>query len=249
MDVYIWIKAADGKSCVSPDEFLSWAKQDIRGGSRRSIANAITNAKRAIHARIDEILSAIRVQYASDWPKNATTDVKLKVLKQLKAPVTSIAKVLTIRRNDLEHSYLLPSLDQVKADVETAELWLDKSKDYFRPSVVVMGLSVKSIGITASSNRKTDKFSVTFADPRKITFFWDAKKTIATLDSSGATNYVNYGEHNWKDFVALQKNAYLSSDNKYLVPSIPIATRLFRAYEKWLLGKRGNSFSASSKFE
>lgn len=248
VNVYIWRKLDGGKSLISPDEFLKWAKQDIKGGGRRSIANALTNAKRAIHARIDEINTALRVSFASDWPKTATIDMKLKVLKQIKVPVTSIAKVLTVRRNDLEHSYLLPSLNQVRADVETAELWLDKSKVFLKPSVVLMGLSVNSIGTSANNNTKREKFSVTFADPKQVTFFWDAKRAIVTLSRSGSSSQKKYADFNWKGMVDIQKNAYLSSDSQFSVPSIQVATRLFKAYEGWVLGNRGPLFTSTKKF-
>ena len=246
MDVFIWIKATKGK--IKPDEFLSWAKKDIGGGDRRSIANVLTNAKRAIHARIDEIIATLRVSYASDWPKNAKTDVKLKLLKQINMPVTSIAKVLTARRNDLEHSYLLPSLDQVRADVETVELWLDKSKAYLKPSVLLIGLSVNSIGTSVNANVRKQKFSVTFAYPKQITFFCDSKRAMVILSKSGSSSLKKYSDLSWKAMVDIQKNAYLSNDSKHTVPSVYVAIKLFRAYEKWLLGKRSNKFSASSIF-
>ena len=247
MDVFIWIKTTKGK--IKPDEFLSWAKKDIGGGDRRSIANALTNAKRAIHARIDEIITALRVSHAGDWSNTATTDDKLKLLKHIKIPVTSIAKVITARRNDLEHSYLLPSLDQVRADVETVELWLDKSKAYLKPSVLLIGLSVTSIGTSDNADTRKQKFSVTFAHPKKTTFFWDSKRIMVNLSKSGSSNLKKYSDLSWKEMVDIQKNAYLSNDSKYTVPPGYVATKLFRAYEKWLLGKRSNEFSASSKFE
>jgi len=249
MDVFICINATKGKSCVKPDEFLSWAKQDIVGGGRRSIANALTNAKRAVHARIDEIITALRVPYASDWHKNVTTDDKLKVLKRIKVPVTSIAKVITDRRNDLEHSYLVPSLKQVRADVETAGLWLDKSKAYLKPSVVLMGLSVNSIGTSANADTRRNTFSVTFADREQIDFFWEAKRAIVTVSKLGSSSQKKYADFDWKRMVDIQKNAYLSSSNKCTVPSVQVATKLFKAYENWVLGKRGNNFSASSIFQ
>ena len=246
MDVFIWIKATEGK--IKPDEFLSWAKKDIRGGERRSIANALTNAKRAIHSRIDEIITALRISYANDWPKSAKTDAKLKVLKQLKVPVTSIAKVLTGRRNDLEHNYLLPSLSQVRADVETAELWLNNSENYLKPSVAFMGLSVNRLGSSANADTRKETFFATFADPSKVTYFWDAKRSIVNVAKSGSTTQKKYVDYTWKELLKIQKESYLSSENKHTVPSSQIATKLFTAYKNWLLGKRGNKFSASHIF-
>ena len=247
MDVFIWIKATEGR--IKPDEFLSWAKTDIGGGDRRSIANALTNAKRAIHARMDEIIIALRIPHANDWPKSVKTRDKLKVLQQIKLPVTSIAKVLTERRNDLEHNYLLPSLDQVRADVETVELWLDKSKEYLKPSVSFMGLSVNRIGTSASADTRKESISVTFADPSKVTYFWEAKRSILTVNKSGSSTQKKYVDLKWKELVRIQKDSYLSSETKYTIPSSQIATRLFTAYKNWLLGKRGNKFRASHNFE
>ncbi len=248
MNVYVWRRLNDGKLLISPNEFLKWAKQDIKGGSKRSIANAITNTKRAIHARMDEILYALRIQYASDWPNSPKTPEKLKAIKHLKMPITSIVKVLTRRRNDLEHRYLLPGLDQVKADVETADLWLNKSKSYLRPSVVLIGLSVNSIGCSSSATTKKHTFKATFDEPDKVDFYWDAKKEIVTLSKTGAISRKNYGDLSWKDLIGIQKGPYLSSDNHQVVPSISVATKLYKAYEKWISGKRGPSFKASIKF-
>jgi len=248
MNVYVWRKLGDGKSLISPNDFLTWAKQDIQGGDRRSIANALTNTKRAIHARIDEILYALRVQYANDWSKTPKTSEKLKVLKRLSIPITSIVEVITNRRNDLEHTYLLPSLEQVRADVETSELWLDKSNSYLLPSVVLIGLSVKSIGSGANATTKKNTFNATFAEPDKVKFYWDAKKEIVTLSKTGATSRKNYGDLSWKDLIDIQKGPYLSRNYHQVVPSISVATKLYKAYEKWVSGKRGPSFTTSTKF-
>ena len=53
---------------INVAQFLAWAKQDIKGGSRRDAINALSNVKRALHARIDEVLWALRVQHSADWP-------------------------------------------------------------------------------------------------------------------------------------------------------------------------------------
>jgi len=246
INVYVWRKLGGNKSLISPNEFLKWAKQDIRGGNPKNIANALSNTKRAIHARIDEILYALRIQYASDWPRSPQTFDKLKAIKQLKIPGTSNIDLITNRRNDLEHSYLLTSLKQVRADVETADMWLDKSKSYLRPSVVLIGLPVASIGCSVSAKKST--FSAKFAKPDKIEFYWDAKREIVTLSKSGTTNRKNYSDYSWKNLISIQKKAYLSNDNKQVAPSISIATTLYKAYEGWVLGKRGPSFSATKKF-
>ena len=248
VNVYVWRKLGGSKSLISPDEFLKWAKQDIRGGGRRSIANALTNTKRAIHARIDEILYALRIQYTNNWPDIPKTEDKLKAVERLEIQTTSIVKILTSRRNDLEHRYLLPSLEQVRADVETAEMWLDRSESYLRPSVVLIGLSVKSIDSGASAVTRRNTFNATFAEPHKVEFYWDAKKEIVTLSKTGTTSRNNYGDLNWKEMIRRQKKLYLSNSNSLVFP-VSVATKLYQAYKKWVLGNRGSSsFTASKKF-
>lgn len=249
MRVYAWRKLGGGKSLLSPNDFQKWACQDIKGGGGRSTANALTNAKRAIHARIDEILYALRIQYASNWPERPATVDKLKAIKRLKIPAIAIVQVLTERRNDLEHTYLLPPRNQVEADVDTAAMWLSESESYLRPSVVLTGLSVKSIGRGASFATKKVTFKATFAEPSKVEFFWDAKKEIVTLSKSGVVSRKKYIDFSWKELIDIQKKAYLSEDNDTVVPSISVATRLYRAYEGWVSGKRGPSFTASVKFK
>jgi len=247
VNVYVWRKLGGSKLLISPNDFLNWAKEDIKGGGQKNIANALSNTKRAIHARIDEILYALRIQYANDWPSNPQTSDKLKAIKKLKIPGTSNIALVTKRRNDLEHSYLLPSLDQVRADVETTGMWLGKSESYLRPSVILEGLPVKSIGSTHISKTNKETFSATFGEPEKVVFYWDAKKEIVTLSKSGTTSRKRYNDYTWKDLIRIQKKLYLSNNNNMVAPSIPIATRLYKAYEKWVSGKRGPSFTATKK--
>lgn len=248
VNVYVWRKFGGSKSLISPTDFLTWANEDIRGGNPKNIANALSNSKRAIHARIDEILYALRIQYAKDWPPNPQASHKLKAIKQLNIPGTSNVALLTKRRNDLEHSYLLPSLEQVRADVEIADMWLAESKSYLKPAVVLIGLSVESIGFSSSAITKKSTFSAKFAEPDKVEFYWDAKRKIVTVSKNGDISQKNYHDCSWKDMIRNQKKLYLSNDGSIVVPSISIATRLYKAYEKWVSGKRGPSFTASKKF-
>jgi hypothetical protein len=247
MNVYVWLKADTGKSLIAPSEFLTWAKKDIQGGDRRAIANALTNTKRALHARIDEILYAVRVRYANDWNRRPDTSLKLEVLKHLKIPFHTIVKVLTGRRNDLEHRYLLPTLDQVRVDVETAELWLDNSKSYLHPSIVLAGLSVKSFGVSSSARSKKNTVSITFDSLKDVKFFCDTKRVVINITSNGNSRESAYKTFKWKDLIKLQY-PYLSENGWRTVPSMSIANKIYRAYEQWLGGDRPPSFKVSSRW-
>lgn len=247
MDIYIRISQNSNRLLITPDEFLTWAKQDIRGGGRRERANALTNAKRAIHGRIDQILLAVRVRYANDWPDRPKTSDKLNVLKKLNIPTTDIVDVLTRRRNDLEHFYLLPSTGQVRSDVQVTELWLKQSQTYLTATIVLAKLPVTSFSVSSSAKTKKHTISATFASPEPITFFWDAKRKIITMFANGSTKEQNYNLLNWKDLVRYQK-PYLFRGSPFTVPSFPVATKIYKAYEKWVSGKRGCSFKTTTGF-
>ncbi len=43
---------------IETNEFLAWAKSDIKAGEKRGRGNALGNIKKAIHSRIDEIIAS-----------------------------------------------------------------------------------------------------------------------------------------------------------------------------------------------
>ena len=227
MSVYVLAKAKSGKSHITPDEFITWAEQDIKGGGKRGIANALTNAKRALHARIDEILYSVRVRYANDWCSRPDTNLNLKVLNRLNIPTTTIAKVLTDRRNDLEHAYILPSQEQVRFYVQTARLWLNDSKSYLHTPIVLAGLPIKSCVPSAYVRTKKKKLSITFGPTEKILFFCDAKRELIVLKSEGTRSEKSYDKLGWKDLIRYQQ-PYLSEENPLMVSSMSIASKIYR---------------------
>ncbi len=239
MSIYITMKTKSDKSRVTPDKFLTWAQQDIKGGGKRGIANALTNAKRALHARIDEILYSVRVRYANDWPKwpdKPSTSLKLKVLRRLNITTTAIAKVLTESRNDLEHAYKLPSQEQVQFYVQTARLWLNDSKTYLHPPIVLAGLPIKTC--VPSPYVRTKK-ELTVGSTEKILFFCDAKRKLIILKSDGTQSETSYDKFKWKDMIKNQQT-YFYDSNPLIVPSMSIASKIYREYKQLVnRNKRG----------
>lgn len=238
MSVCVWIKEKRGRSSVSPEEFLTWAEKDFNGGGRRERANALTNSKRALHARIDEILYSLRVKYAKNWPEepNIGTKLKLKVLKSLNIKTTAIVRILTERRNDLEHAYVLPSSNEVEAAVETARLWLNDPKSYLHPSIALAGLTIKPSRKFVDHRIRKEKLLVEFGPKEQVFFFCDARRKLIISNSDGTQSEKSYKELGWKDLIQYQK-PYLSEDNKLIVSSLSIATKIYMKYEEWLRNK------------
>ncbi len=239
MSFYITMKAKSDKSQVTPEEFLTWAQQDIKGGDRRAIANALTNTKRALHARIDEIIYSVRVRHANDWSDRPNTDSKLKVLKYLNIQTTDIANVLTSRRNDLEHYYKLPTLKQVRADVQTGSLWLDNLKSYLTTSIVIAGLPIKTCVPSPHVRTKKKKLSITFGSTKKIWFFCDAKHKLIFLMSDGTQSEKSYDKCKWKELIKYQQPSFPDSIS-LVVSSMSIASKIYREYKQLVnRNKRG----------
>ena len=216
---------------ITPETFLDWAKQDIRGSSPRSAVNALNNVKRALHARIDEVLWVTRVQYSNDWNSRPRLEDKVKALKRIGISTTATVKILTARRNRLEHDYLAPTLDEVRSDVETCEMWISASERYPRHRVTIGGLPCKNISIWESAKRNRKGVEVEFKSSKGVVlFFSDAKRLLVKIDAQGSRSEKRFDSFNWKQLIDEQKK-YLNKAS--LVPR-PFATRIFQAYEKWV---------------
>ncbi|MCF6348965.1 MAG: hypothetical protein L3J20_11805 [Flavobacteriaceae bacterium] len=121
---------------ISSKEFLNYCKKDFKLKNRRGQINALTNAKRAIDCKTDEIFLSIGLD-PYNFPKaieefisisnraNSKSDIpiKLKFLQVINfAPTRIIADVRTLR-NKLEHFYTSPHEEQVSNAIELAELY------------------------------------------------------------------------------------------------------------------------------
>lgn len=116
---------------VAPWEFLSFAREDLEGGSERGLLNAIGNASRAIASRVDEIvvLSGLRVFMTRErW----SLPYKLEVIKKLGCPAPYVIRgYITSIRNVLEHEYKRPpELAQIRYVADIGELFLSATDEY-----------------------------------------------------------------------------------------------------------------------
>ena len=230
---YAAVARHKSRACVSPYEFLLWAKRDVAGGDRRAIGNAVTNVKRALHARIDEILDDVRVRYTADWDRAERTTTKLSVLKRLGCSVGAIAKMLTEQRDILEHTYRLPSLDRARAAVETAELWLNRSAQGLSSKVLIAGFPTTSITFDRGKKTEHQSLEVEFTGRSALLFFWDSKRALIEVHADGTETEIPYSSFRWKTLVRRQEPFLGARWDGVPIPSV-FATRLVRAYRRWL---------------
>jgi hypothetical protein len=229
---------------VSPEEFLSWAKSDLKGGDRRAMGNALSNIKKTIHSRIDEILALSHLSFSKDWNSRATTDDKIALLKKLNIEHTSIVRVISNIRNTYEHQYILPPhLTDIRAYYETTELWLNHSIN----SLISCRLGLINLPVYAvecDSNRIIQAIEFPrYVENFNIVYFWENKKTIAILTKDNRDLAENMKDQEMARYVELEKKHIKISDKResyYLTPGN--LTKIFKACRR-TMQKRMHGFN------
>lgn len=175
------VRTAVGKRLydTEPHEFLSYCRQDLNDVSERGRTNALSNAKRAIECRADEILTLLNLKcFASKYKWGIP--YKLEVLKSFGISAPNVLKsYITSKRNILEHEYVKPkTAEEIQHIADITELFLSASD-----SIVKKGY-IEAVGFTQEEevereqiNKWKDK-SLSYKDEYWIQF--DLKKeTIA----------------------------------------------------------------------
>ena len=123
---------------LKPQDFLRFAKIDIKGDTQKDYINALTNAKRAIDCEIDGALLKFGIKYdrikeiANSANKivelvnfeNANLSYKLKLIRALDfAPIDLISKYRNLR-NKIEHHYQKPKKNKALEAIDIAELFI-----------------------------------------------------------------------------------------------------------------------------
>jgi hypothetical protein len=232
---------------VSSQEFLSWAKSDLKGGDRRAMGNALSNIKKSIHSRIDEILSLSHLSFGKDWNSRSTTDEKIALLKKLNIEHTSIVKIITKIRNTYEHQYILRSnLTDIRAYYETTELWLNHSKkNLIRSRLGLINLPVYTVECDSNRIVKTIEFPQ-YVDSFNIVYFWEKKKTIAILTKDNREQTDKMKDLEMGKYMGWEKKHLKVSDETesyYLTPGK--LTKVFKTYKK-TMHKRKYGFYLSN---
>jgi hypothetical protein len=108
---------------VSAEDFIQQAEDDFELKGSAATLNAISNANRAIHAQIDEMLSALGYKF-----KNWRFDKKIALFQEMGFVAPRILKRISDARNILEHEYARPKLEQVEEAIDLAALFVGSAK-------------------------------------------------------------------------------------------------------------------------
>lgn len=122
---------------VTPDDYLGFAKADLRGGETRGLVNAVCNAKRVIDCQTDTLLASLGLRsrdLASQLGKNhikdacyeSSTDQPLayRLLESFGVVTPSIVGRMRRLRNQVEHQYTRPSKRNATDAIDIADLYI-----------------------------------------------------------------------------------------------------------------------------
>jgi len=118
-------------------QFISFAKQDLKENSERGRANALSNAKRAIDCRVDELLGLLNFKGFSARER-WKVPYKMDVLRSFGVLTPGILKRLIVSpRNVLEHKYISPKEQEAQNAVDLTELFVEATHQYIKKGYLV----------------------------------------------------------------------------------------------------------------
>jgi hypothetical protein len=166
---------------ISPWEFLSFARQDLEEDSERGRINALTNAKRAIECRADELLALLNFRYFSAKYRWGLP-YKMQVLKTfgISAPDV-LTKYIGSKRNLLEHQYVRPKeTEQIRYIADIAELFISATDRYIENGYISRaGITyIKEKGERQKKSARVDT-SIDYEDEYEFTF--DLENDVITI--------------------------------------------------------------------
>jgi hypothetical protein len=155
---------------ISPLEFLSFAKQDLKEDSERGRINAIRNAKTAIECRADEILTLSNLKSFSSQYK-WSLPYKLLVLRTLGIVAPDVLKeYVTSKRNRLEHEYVRLSPEETRHLTDITELFLSATDKYVEKGYISSAIITLRFKGNRQKISRTREKSIDYENEYKLEF-------------------------------------------------------------------------------
>ncbi|WP_348943848.1 hypothetical protein ABHF33_10100 [Chitinibacter sp. FCG-7] len=161
---------------LMPEDYLRFAHSDLKEGSARGLINALSNAKRSIDSIIEIALKSLSIdprnipahalEFCNDvlpeWDKNINP-TSLRIFCALGFSPSLLIKEVRSLRNNIEHDYEIPSIDETIKAVEIAELLLNtlRAKEMYNCCIEISDTNTTSKieEGRASGIRFRDKYS------------------------------------------------------------------------------------------
>jgi len=147
VDQYTW-SSMPVRLTPSSHDYLQFAKQDLEDGkTSRHLINSISNAKRALHLRLEDLCLGFG---SGDLKKLKRFPQLLEYVRSCGVVSPNVLDRLNKLRNEVEHYYETPKLADVEIFVDVTELflvatdrWRDRQPceaDYFQEIETTAGI-------------------------------------------------------------------------------------------------------------
>jgi hypothetical protein len=113
---------------LTAKEFLSFAVEDSKMDTIHGKVNALSNAKRAIDCRIEELLYCYCLHKKSRHDK-WDIPTKLQILKRIGILAPQILRKINKLRNRLEHQFEKPSFEKVEDAIDVVQLFIEATEN------------------------------------------------------------------------------------------------------------------------
>lgn len=127
----------------SADDYLAFSQADLAGGaSPRHLVNGLSNAKRALHLRLEDLalgFGAANQKDLRNFPKLVA------YVRNCGLVTPRILDRLNKLRNAVEHEYVIPALSEVENLIDVTELFLAATERWIQrqPCDVDFGPGIK----------------------------------------------------------------------------------------------------------
>jgi hypothetical protein len=109
-------------------KFLSFAVKDSKMDTIHGKLNALSNAKRAIDCRIEELLYCYCLHKKSNHDK-WDMPTKLQILERIGILAPQILRKINTLRNRLEHQFEKPSFEKVEDAIDITQLFIEATEN------------------------------------------------------------------------------------------------------------------------
>jgi hypothetical protein len=196
---------------ISAKEFLAFAKSDFKEKNEKGLINALSNAKRAISLRMDEILKLSCLQKFSSknrWniptKMDKLNEIGIFVPRLLQRKISSL-------RNLLEHEYIKPTSQEVEDIIDIVELFLTSTEKYidfgFLGAINLIGRTYVIFNIVGDKieiyrEKQEEIIDLSKIDEKDLLDLGKELTVLKTIDTSHWHNL----DMSWDDFYAEKVN-------------------------------------------
>jgi len=173
--------------------------------SKRGRGNALSNIKKALDARLDEIIEKTHLRFTKDWePRRIDIKEKLKIVGRLGVRYGAIVGLINSIRNKYEHEYLIPAHHHLAGFLDAAQLWIEKSYvAYSFDTLAFINLPLTGLD-RAAGPAGVGITGARFSKPTEVLCFCNTEKALLKIHSDGSIKKVGFKSFDREEMLELE---------------------------------------------